>query len=264
MITLDDVTLTFPDGDSRITAVDRVSLTAPNGVVTGITGPSGSGKSSLLAVAATLIRPDSGHVWIDDVDAATLSRNEATTLRRDQVGIVFQQSNLIESLTAREQLLVMAELGGGRRDRTAVHTRADALLAAVGLAEHRGKRPAQLSGGQRQRVAIARALALEPQVLVADEPTSALDVSVQRTVLDLLADLRERLGLTVVLISHDLAVVRRLCDAVVVMRDGVIVEDAPADAFFRSPQHPYSRALLAAAPRLRQADRLPETTEDLP
>ena len=112
MITLDAVTLTFPDGESRITAVDQVSLSAPAGVVTGITGPSGSGKSSLLAVAATLIRPDSGHVWINDVDAAALTPNQATALRRNEIGIVFQQSNLVPSLTAREQLLVMAELGG--------------------------------------------------------------------------------------------------------------------------------------------------------
>ena len=132
MITLDDVTLTFPDGDSRITAVDHVSLSVPAGRVTGITGPSGSGKSSLLAVAATLIHPDSGSVRIGGIEAATLSRGEATALRRERIGIVFQQSNLLPSLTAREQLLVMGELGGsaaGRR--AAIRERADELLDAV-------------------------------------------------------------------------------------------------------------------------------------
>ena len=223
MITLDDVTLTFPDGDSRITAVDRVSLTAPSGVVTGITGPSGSGKSSLLAVAATLIRPDSGHVWINDVDAATLSRNEATTLRRGQIGIVFQQSNLIESLTAREQLLVMAELGGGRRDRTAVRTRADALLAAVGLAEHRGKRPAQLSGGQRQRVAIARALVNTPSVLLVDEPTSALDQERGAEIMALIARLTHEQGTATMLVTHDL-VHRDALDRLVTVVDGRLTD----------------------------------------
>jgi putative ABC transport system ATP-binding protein len=223
MITLDDVTLTFPDGDSRITAVDRVSLTAPSGVVTGVTGPSGSGKSSLLAVAATLIRPDSGHVWINDVDAATLSRNEATTLRRDQVGLVFQQSNLISSLTAREQLLVMAELGGGRRDRTAVRTRADALLAAVGLAEHRGKRPAQLSGGQRQRVAIARALVNTPSVLLVDEPTSALDQERGAEIMALIARLTHEQGTATMLVTHDL-VHRDALDRLVTVVDGRLTD----------------------------------------
>ncbi|PZE90268.1 ABC transporter ATP-binding protein [Curtobacterium sp. MCLR17_039] len=223
MITLDDVTLTFPDGDSRITAVDRVSLTAPSGVVTGITGPSGSGKSSLLAVAATLIRPDSGHVWINDVDAATLSPNEATTLRRGQVGIVFQQSNLIESLTARAQLLVMAELGGGHRDRTAVRTRADALLAAVGLAEHRGKRPAQLSGGQRQRVAIARALVNTPSVLLVDEPTSALDQERGAEIMALIARLTHEQGTATMLVTHDL-VHRDALDRLVTVVDGRLTD----------------------------------------
>ena len=204
MITLDAVTLTFPDGESRITAVDQVSLSAPAGVVTGITGPSGSGKSSLLAVAATLIRPDSGHVWINDVDAAALTPNQATALRRNEIGIVFQQSNLVPSLTAREQLLVMAELGGGHRRREAVRARADELLDAVGLATHRGKRPAQLSGGQRQRVSIARALVNDPSVLLVDEPTSALDQERGAEIMDLIARLTHEQRTATMLVTHDL------------------------------------------------------------
>ncbi len=221
MIHLDDVTLTFPDGDSRITAVDHVSLTAPAGVVTGITGPSGSGKSSILAVAATLIRPDSGRVLIGDVDAATLSKKEATALRRDGIGIVFQQSNLVPSLTAREQLLVMAELGGGRRDRAAVRRRADALLDAVGLIAHAGKRPAQLSGGQRQRVAIARALVNDPSVLLVDEPTSALDQERGAEIMDLIAQLSHQRGTATLLVTHDL-VHRAALDRLVTVVDGRI------------------------------------------
>ncbi|MDI1290961.1 MAG: ATP-binding cassette domain-containing protein, partial [bacterium] len=135
MIRLDDITLTFPDGESRLTAVDHVTLTVHPGTVTAITGPSGSGKSSLLAVAATLIRPDSGTVLIGDVDATQLSPRDATNLRRDAIGIVFQQSNLIPALTAREQLTVMNELGKPhrRRNRARVAARAHDLLAAVGL-----------------------------------------------------------------------------------------------------------------------------------
>jgi putative ABC transport system ATP-binding protein len=224
MIFLDDVTLTFPDGDSRLTAVDHVSLTAPAGVVTGITGPSGSGKSSILAVAATLIHPDSGRVVIGGVDAATLSRTEATALRRESIGIVFQQSNLVPSLTAREQLLVMAELGGGgSARRRAVRDRADELLDAVGLAAHVGKRPAQLSGGQRQRVAIARALVHGPSVLLVDEPTSALDQERGAEIMDLIARLSHDQGTATLLVTHDL-VHRAALDRLVTVVDGRIVD----------------------------------------
>ncbi|WP_242088792.1 ABC transporter ATP-binding protein [Curtobacterium sp. DN_7.5] len=231
MITLDDVTLTFPDGDRRVTAVDHVSLTAPAGVVTGITGPSGSGKSSLLAVAATLIRPDSGRVLVSGadgsgVDAARLSRREAAELRRDRIGIVFQQSNLLPSLTATEQLLVMGHLGGGRRrvDRGRVFD----LLDAVGLSEHADKRPAQLSGGQRQRVAIARALVNEPDVLLVDEPTSALDQERGGAVMDLIAQLTHERGTATLLVTHDL-VHRHTLDRLVTVLDGQLVPEA-ADA----------------------------------
>ena len=224
MITLDDVTLTFPDGASRVTAIDRVSLDARAGVLTGITGPSGSGKSSLLAVAATLIRPDSGRVIVGGVDATALSRDEATALRRESIGIVFQQSNLLPSLTAREQLMVMAELGGrgaGRRRRL-VRSRVDELLDAVGLADHAGKRPAQLSGGQRQRVAIARALVHEPQVLLVDEPTSALDQERGTAIMELIAHLTHERETATLLVTHDL-VHDHLLDALVTVVDGRIV-----------------------------------------
>ncbi|WP_336698143.1 ABC transporter ATP-binding protein [Curtobacterium sp. USHLN213] len=232
MITLDDVTLTFPDGDRRVTAVDHVSLTARTGEVTGITGPSGSGKSSILAVAATLIRPNSGRVVItgargDAVDAAALSRDEATALRRERIGIVFQQSNLLPSLTAREQLLVMAHLGGPRAGRrgAAVRDRADDLIDAVGLSGHADKRPAQLSGGQRQRIAIARALVHEPEVLLVDEPTSALDQERGAAIMSLIAQLTHERGTATMLVTHDL-VHRGALDSLVTVVDGRVVSDA--------------------------------------
>ncbi|OII15314.1 ABC transporter ATP-binding protein [Curtobacterium sp. MCBA15_008] len=235
MITLDDVTLTFPDGDRRVTAVDHVSLTAPAGVVTGITGPSGSGKSSLLAVAATLIRPDSGRVLIggpgpEAVDAAALARDEATALRRERIGIVFQQSNLLPALTAREQVLVMAHLGGARGwSRTAVSpARVDELLDAVGLTAHADKRPAQLSGGQRQRVAIARALVHEPDVLLVDEPTSALDQERGAAIMDLIAELTHERGTATLLVTHDM-VHRDVLDELVTVVDGRVVTNPAAD-----------------------------------
>ncbi|MDJ1372242.1 ABC transporter ATP-binding protein [Gulosibacter molinativorax] len=206
MINLDHITLTFPDGDATVVAVDDVSLTAHPGTVTGITGPSGSGKSSLLAVAATLIRPSSGTVLIDGIDATHLSLDEATSLRRERIGIVFQQPNLIPSLTALEQLRVMNELGahGSRARRREVADRATELLAAVGLGGHADKRPQQLSGGQRQRVNIARALMNEPSVLLVDEPTSALDQERGAQIIDLIVGLTDRLNTATLLVTHDL------------------------------------------------------------
>lgn len=223
MITLDDVTLTFPDGNRRVTAVDHVSLYGASGKVTGITGPSGSGKSSILAVAATLIRPDSGSVRIGDTDVSSISPQEATELRRRTIGLVFQQSNLLPALTAREQLEVMGHLGGrpNKARRAELAHRADELLDSVGLADHAGKRPAQLSGGQRQRVSIARALMNEPEVLLVDEPTSALDSERGAAIMGLIADLTHTRRTATLLVTHDL-VHRGVLDELVTVVDGRI------------------------------------------
>ena len=231
MIRLDNINLTFPDGDTRLTAVDHVSLTSHPGTVTGITGPSGSGKSSLLAVAATLIRPDSGKVLIDGIDATTLSPTEATELRRTKIGIVFQQSNLIPSLTAREQLVVMNELGGhrSRRNRPMAETHADALLDAVGLTGQGDKRPHQLSGGQRQRINIARALMNEPSLLLVDEPTSALDQARGTSIINLILHLTDELGTSTLLVTHDVVHLPRM-HGVVHLVDGKLTDTLPSAA----------------------------------
>ncbi|MFD7336761.1 ABC transporter ATP-binding protein [Streptomyces violascens] len=214
---LDDITLTYPDGEGRLTALDAVSLSVDAGRVTACVGPSGSGKSSLLAVAATLVTPDSGRVVVAGTDTGALGPAEKAALRRDSIGIVFQQPNLLPSLTAAEQLQVMAHLAGrGPRE---ARGRALELLAAVGLATEAHRRPHQLSGGQRQRVNIARALMNDPAVLLVDEPTSALDHERGAAILDLLLTLTRDRGTATVLVTHDRAHLERM-DAVVTMADG--------------------------------------------
>ncbi|MCZ2524614.1 ABC transporter ATP-binding protein [Streptomyces sp. HB2AG] len=224
-LNLTDVTLTYPDGDGRLTALDRVGLEVPPGSVTAVVGPSGSGKSSLLAVAATLITPDSGRVVVDGTDTTGLSRRELAALRRTTIGMVFQQPNLLPSLTAAEQLQVMAHLAG--RSPRAARPRALELLEAVGLAGQADRRPHQLSGGQRQRVNIARALMNEPRVLLVDEPTSALDHERGAAVVGLVTELTRLRGTATVLVTHDHAHLGA-ADRVVEVRDGRLTVPAAA------------------------------------
>jgi len=200
-LTLTDVTLTYPDGDSRLTALDQVTLDVPRGSLTAVVGPSGSGKSSLLAVAATLITPDAGTVIVDGTTTTGMTRGDLTDLRRRKIGIVFQQPNLLPALTACEQLQVMAQIDG--RSPAKARTHAMELLDAVGLAPQAERRPHQLSGGQRQRVNIARALMNAPTVLLVDEPTSALDHERGAAVLDLLTRLTHQQATATVLVTHD-------------------------------------------------------------
>ncbi|MGW3359663.1 ABC transporter ATP-binding protein [Streptomyces bungoensis] len=216
-LTLSDVVLTYPDGEGRLTALDRVCLDVPAGTLTAVVGPSGSGKSSLLAVAATLVTPDSGTVTVDGVTTTGMGRRELTELRRHRIGIVFQQPHLLPSLTAAEQLQVMAHIDGRRAARA--RGRAMELLDAVGLAAQAGRRPHQLSGGQRQRVGIARALMNDPTVLLVDEPTSALDHERGAAVVDLITRLTRERATATVLVTHDRS---RLAaaDRIVEVRDG--------------------------------------------
>ena len=226
VLRMDDVVLTYPDGGGRIAAVDHVSCAIDRGRSLAVTGPSGSGKSSLLAVAATLTRPDSGHVWLRSdrrgvVDLATLGAREAADVRRTEIGIVFQQSNLIGSLTAREQVEAMAWLGSrpSPARRREVRARAGELLDLVGLGGMAGRSVGELSGGQRQRVAVARALVTGPSLLLADEPTSALDSGSGAAVLDLLLAAARETGVALMLVTHDEAAARR-CDERVHLVDG--------------------------------------------
>ncbi|MEV0761420.1 ATP-binding cassette domain-containing protein [Nocardia sp. NPDC050435] len=234
-LTVEDLTLTYPDGSDRLTALNRVNLTVAGGAIAAITGPSGSGKSSLLATVATLIRPDSGRVLLETgdrtVDLAQLGRRTAAAVRRAEIGIVFQQPNLIPALTAVEQLEVMSRLGQHRfvpaRVRRETRSKAMDLLAAVGLADQHAKRPAQLSGGQRQRVDIARALMNDPALLVIDEPTSALDTERGSAVIDLILEVVRAHRAATLLVTHDRSHLHQMT-SVYTMTDGVLTPTSAA------------------------------------
>lgn len=199
---MQNVTLTYPDGRDRLTALDAVDLTVDPGGFVAVTGPSGSGKSSLLAVAGALITPDSGSVTVAGTELAGLSRRARAKVRREEIGFVFQSDNLIASLTAEQQLLAAAHLRGGRPSRHRAQARE--LLDQVGLSGAADRRPHELSGGMRQRVNIARALMGDPRLLLIDEPTSALDSERSAAVIGLLGALVRDRGVSAVLVSHDL------------------------------------------------------------
>lgn len=224
---LEHITLTYPDGTGTVTALDDVSLSLAPGTVTAVVGPSGSGKSSLLAVGSTLVSPTSGVVRIDGTDVAGLSESDRSRLRREKIGIVFQQPNLLQSLTAREQLIITDRLRGDSGDDT--RTRAQALLERVGLADAAWRRPHQLSGGQRQRVNIARALMGDPSVLLVDEPTAALDHDRSEAIMDLLCQVTKEFSVATVIVTHDTEFLPKT-DVVVTMRDGKLSEPECAAA----------------------------------
>jgi putative ABC transport system ATP-binding protein len=220
MIELERLTKRLPSGDRMLTVLDEVDLTIAAGEFVAVLGPSGSGKSTLLALTAGLDRPTSGAVRIAGRGIHDLGEDELAILRRRTIGFVFQSYQLLDNLTARENVMLPLELVGERGARA----RADELLGRVGLGDRAHHYPAQLSGGEQQRVALARAFATEPPILLADEPTGNLDSATGAGVLDLLEDLRDRCGSTLVLVTHDPAVAGR-ADRRVHLCDGRIERD---------------------------------------
>ncbi|MET9773540.1 ABC transporter ATP-binding protein [Streptomyces sp. NPDC006367] len=249
-IAVEDLTVTFGHGSRAHTALHGVTLCVAPGTALGVVGESGSGKSTLARTVVGLVRPRAGRVLVDGQDVVGL-RGAALTRMRRRVQLVPQDPNA--SLNPRMTVgrAVAEAIDPVRADTRRYAADVARWLETVALDPDAADRyPHEFSGGQRQRIAVARALAAEPEVVIADEVTSSLDCSVQAEVLNLLADLRVRLSLTLLFISHDLAVVRHVCDEVAVMHRGRVVEHGPCAEVYREPEHPYTRRLFDSIPAL--------------
>jgi D-methionine transport system ATP-binding protein len=242
MIRLEGVTKRFRSAAGERMALDGVDLSVDPGQVFGVVGRSGAGKSTLIRTINLLERPDAGRVRVDGRDMTALTSAELRAARR-RIGMIFQHFNLLNAKTVAENVAFPLRLEG--RKGPEVERRVADLLDRLGLAEHARKHPAQLSGGQKQRVGIARALACEPAVLLCDEATSALDPETTEEILTLLDGLNRDLSLTVVLITHQMEVVRRVCDRVAVLKEGRVVEEGATADVFLHPRHAATRAMLA-------------------
>ena len=220
---IENVSLELGDGDQKVLALDNVSATVNAGELTAVVGPSGSGKSSLLAVCGGLRTPTAGSVSIDGTTISTLSPAALTRVRRDLIGFVFQQSNLVPALTAIDQLLLVVHLRG-KRPGGADRERAMALLAEVDMTQRADRRPDQLSGGERQRVGIARSLMGEPKVLLVDEPTSMLDHNRGRAIVELLAGRCRDHNVATLMVTHDQSMLAT-ADSVMHIADGRLTQE---------------------------------------
>jgi len=232
----------YTGGAVPVMALADIDLSIARGEIFGIIGRSGAGKSSLIRTLNRLEDVSAGQVLVDGVDIGTLRGSQLVALRR-RIGMIFQHFNLLASQTVLENLALPLKAAGFRRDE--IEQRARELLELVGLQGKEQVYPSRLSGGQKQRVGIARALMLKPELLLCDEATSALDPETTQSILALLQDINRRLGLTIVLITHEMAVIRQICDRVVVLEHGRIVEQGPVWQIFGAPQAEATQALLA-------------------
>ncbi|KQU31093.1 methionine ABC transporter ATP-binding protein [Methylobacterium sp. Leaf94] len=227
---------------TAVAALEGIDLAVPAGLILGIIGRSGAGKSTLIRLINGLERPSAGRVWVGDAEVSALRPRDLRALRA-RVGMIFQHFNLLSSRDAAGNVALPLEIAGWAP--AAIRARVAELLDLVGLADQAGRYPAELSGGQKQRVGIARALATRPEVLLSDEATSALDPETTRAILALLARINRELGLTIVLITHEMSVIRAVADRVAVIENGAIVEEGSAFDVFTRPRAEITRSLLA-------------------
>ncbi len=241
MIALKNLTKVY---GAEVKAIDGVNLTVPEGTIYGVIGSSGAGKSTLIRCVNLLEKPTSGEVLVDGQDLTRLSK-QALRLARHNIGMIFQHFNLLSSRTVYDNIALPLQLAGASKQ--AIADAVLPLLELTGLAEKRNSYPAQLSGGQKQRVAIARALASKPKVLLCDEATSALDPQTTRSILKLLKDINRQLNITVLIITHEMDVVKTICDRVAIMSFGKIIEENEVEQFFLSPQTELAKEFVRSA-----------------
>jgi len=253
VISVTALTKEFPGPNGPVTVLDGIDLTVERGEIFGIIGRSGAGKSTLVRCVNMLERPTRGSVKVDGRELTGLADAELRDVRRN-IGMVFQHFNLLSSRTVAANVALPLELLGTGRGET--HRRVDELLELVGLADHRNAYPAALSGGQKQRVGIARALASGPSVLLCDEATSALDPETTKSILSLLKEINVRLGLTILLITHEMPVIREIADRVAVLDKGRVAESGSVFDVFTAPKRDVTRSLVADVLHLDEPEAL--------
>ncbi|MBE3581274.1 MAG: methionine ABC transporter ATP-binding protein [Thermoanaerobacteraceae bacterium] len=242
MVKIENLSKTFTTKDGkRIQALENINLDIAEGEIFGIIGRSGAGKSTLVRCINMLERPTSGRVIIDGRDLTTYSERQLRRARQ-QIGMIFQQFNLFSARNVAGNVAFPLEIAG--LPRRIIQEKVKRSLELVGLSDKAGHYPAELSGGQKQRVGIARALASEPRLLLCDEPTSALDPQTTASILSLLRDINRNLGLTIIIITHEMQVIKEICDRVAVLNHGRIVESGSVLDIFTAPRHPVTRELI--------------------
>ncbi|WP_311944109.1 methionine ABC transporter ATP-binding protein [Halomonas piscis] len=261
MIELENVSKTYGSGDGAVHALRKVNLHIPKGRIHGVIGLSGAGKSTLIRCVNLLERPTDGRVTVNGQEMTRLS-GQALNRARHRIGMIFQHFNLLTTRTVFANVALPLELMGHRR--ASIRHRVTPLLKLVGLADKAHQFPAQLSGGQKQRVAIARALASEPAVLLCDEATSALDPQTTGSILELLREINRDLGITILLITHEMEVVKSICHRVGLISDGRLVEDAEVGDFFTAPATQLGRTFLNDFLQLEPPRGLNSRLQDTP